>query len=372
MSSAVPPSPLIRHTGRIVAVAGMLLALAAPRAFALEPDKLFEKVSRSVVLVLNNGDKGLQATGSGVVIAPQRIVTNCHVLRRAKSVEVKLGNARYGTQLLHPDVERDLCMLEVKDLAAPALEIAPLAGVRIGQKVYAVGAPRGLELTLSDGLVSSVRGKAGEQLIQTSAPISQGSSGGGLFDENGRLVGITSGLIESGQNLNFAIPAEYIRELPERGQAALQKYRQQQQPSPAQAVAPSPSPRTEPAPAPAPTPAPAASRPRPLTTDEITRHIAAAPAFNGVLANGTKVAFEWTWGSGFTVASAQGSERLTGTHSVLGGQLCLRVANLTYRPGDLLALNASECYDVIQTGAKSYIWRGRSAADAQAMSYTLP
>ncbi len=369
------PRPFPRPASRRLLLAGAALSLAAGSASALEPDKLFEKVSRSVVLVLNQGERGLQATGSGVVVGPQRIVTNCHVLRRAKQVEVKLGNARYGTQLLYPDVERDLCMLEVKDLAAPALDIAPLTGVRVGQKVYAVGAPRGLELTLSDGLVSSIRTvKGNDQLIQTSAPISHGSSGGGLFDEGGRLVGITSGVIEAGQNLNFAVPAEYIRELPERGQAALQKYRQQQQQAPAPASAPG---GTEAPPAPgasARPPAAASSRTeRPLTADELSRHLSAVSEFSGQLSNGTMVKFEWTWGNGFAVASEQSSDRITGTRTLQGAQVCLRQANASsYRPSDLSPLSGNECYDVLQTGAKSFVWRGRRPADGPVLSYTLP
>ncbi len=86
--------------------------------------------------------------------------------------------------------------------------------------VYAIGNPKGLDLTLSAGLVSSLRRNPTGQLvlIQTSAAISGGSSGGGLFDDSGRLIGLTTiGSVGADtQNLNFAVPSEWIAELPQR------------------------------------------------------------------------------------------------------------------------------------------------------------
>jgi hypothetical protein len=92
--------------------------------------------------------------------------------------------------------------------------------LRVGQRVYAIGAPEGLELTLTEGLISSLRDFEGSQYIQTSAAISQGSSGGGLFDTEGRLIGITAFFIAEGQNLNFALPAAWIVDLDRTSRAA--------------------------------------------------------------------------------------------------------------------------------------------------------
>jgi tetratricopeptide (TPR) repeat protein len=83
----------------------------------------------------------------------------------------------------------------------------------VGQNVISIGAPQGLELTLADGLISSLRPQAGSAIIQTTAPISHGSSGGGLFDSNGRLIGITTFQMVDGQNLNFALPVDWISQL---------------------------------------------------------------------------------------------------------------------------------------------------------------
>lgn len=86
----------------------------------------------------------------------------------------------------------------------------------MGQRVYTLGAPLGLELTFSEGMISSLRKADGGLLIQTTTPISPGSSGGGLFDENGVLIGITTFQTTKGQNLNFAVPAEWISSVSER------------------------------------------------------------------------------------------------------------------------------------------------------------
>jgi len=217
---------------RSSAGAGLALAalLAAP-AQALEPEKLFEKVSPSVFVVLAfDAQRNPLSQGSGVVIAPERIVTNCHVLAKASRLRVDRGNVSYGATLEFPDTERDLCQLHVKELRSPPVTIVDSGTLRIGQRVYAIGSPAGLELTMSDGLISSLRGPDGKApLIQTTAPISSGSSGGGLFDADGNLVGITT--LQSAsvriQNINFAIPAEWIREVPERSKAAAAQREQQ-------------------------------------------------------------------------------------------------------------------------------------------------
>ena len=89
--------------------------------------------------------------------------------------------------------------------------------VRTGQKVFAIGAPQGLELTISEGIVSSLRETKLGTVIQTTAPISPGSSGGGLFNVSGQLIGITTFQSKTGQNLNFAVPADWIAQMEPRG-----------------------------------------------------------------------------------------------------------------------------------------------------------
>lgn len=255
---------------------GTLALLVAVPSWALAPDELFRQVSPSVwqVGTLDGQGKPI-ATGSAVVIAPQTLVTNCHVLKGAARVVVRQHATTHAARLLHADTERDLCQLTAASLQAPAVTIAPETA-HIGQRIYTIGAPRGLELTLSDGLVSGLREEGDDGgLIQISAPISPGSSGGGLFDEEGRLLGITSmGYAGVAQNLNFARPASLIAGIPARATAALQKWRDGKttaavppavihvtaEPRPAPAAAAQPPVATAPPPAPPARSAPPAPR----------------------------------------------------------------------------------------------------------------
>lgn len=197
--------------------------LAAGQAAALEPDALFAKLTGSVwaVRTFDAQERPLRA-GSAVVIAPGRLVTNCHVLAKASNFVVKRDNVTYGATLEYPDPGRDLCQIKVANFTATPVTLAPAGGARVGQRVYAIGNPRGLENTLSEGLLSGLRGGDGEaRLLQTTAAIAPGSSGGGLFDSDGRLLGITTFSARDGGNLNFAMPAEFLAELPARAQAQL-------------------------------------------------------------------------------------------------------------------------------------------------------
>ncbi|MEO7781141.1 MAG: trypsin-like peptidase domain-containing protein [Candidatus Nitrotoga sp.] len=153
--------------------------------------------------------------GSGVVLSDENIVTNCHVIKDAYQLKVRSEGKKYPATLRYSDQVRDICSLSVKGLHIQAAIIGSSKMLKIGEKVYAIGAPSGLELTLSDGIVSSLRDVKGGHYIQTTAAISAGSSGGGMFDENAMLVGLTTFYIE-GQNLNFAVPIEWVKELAKR------------------------------------------------------------------------------------------------------------------------------------------------------------
>jgi len=221
------PVTVQAHAGtrRTLALVVALGSSGLAQAQELAPEQLFEKISPSiwVVTTFDATDRRL-AQGSAVVIDKGTLVTNCHVLAKARSMVVKRDNVAYGATLEHADVERDLCQIQARNFNAPAVEIASTAGLRVGQKVYAIGNPRGLELTFSDGLVSGLRKAADDktvELVQTTAPISPGSSGGGLFDSQGRLVGVTTATRRESQNLNFAMPAEWVKDLPTRSRDAL-------------------------------------------------------------------------------------------------------------------------------------------------------
>jgi len=210
-----------RCTPICTVIAG-LACLAAP-AHALSPAEVFAQVSPSVWRVQTLDAYGLMMSqGSAVVIAPGQLVTNCHVLAKARRVQVRRDDQAKAlpAKLVKWDPQRDLCQLDAPGLEAPAVTLEPTAQVAVGQPAYAIGHPRGLDLTMSAGLVSSFRRNTAGQLvlIQTNAAISGGSSGGGLFNEQGHLLGLTTiaSITGDAQNLNFAIPADWITDLPRR------------------------------------------------------------------------------------------------------------------------------------------------------------
>ncbi len=204
---------------RAAIATGFVLAFLAPPAVANTPEQIFVQVSPSVVVVDIFDAKGKSiGQGSGAVIGAGQVITNCHVAQKGKSLKVRQSGKTFKATLQYADPDRDLCQLSVPDLKAPPVALGTAKKLRVGQRVYAIGAPQGLELTLSEGLISSLRPYEGSQYIQTSAAISPGSSGGGLFDDQGRLIGITSFQFIEGQNLNFALPVDWIGELPKRAQ----------------------------------------------------------------------------------------------------------------------------------------------------------
>ncbi|WP_341676032.1 trypsin-like peptidase domain-containing protein [Niveibacterium sp. SC-1] len=196
------------------AASAVVRTSAEPRV--LTPAEVFARNRESVVVITGNLPEGGRIQGSGVAIAPEAVITNCHVANAADALQVMFKGREYNASLRYRDTGRDLCQLQVNGLPTESAEIAPLDSVAVGARVYALGAPQGLDTTLSEGLVSGLRPYFESSLIQTSAAISPGSSGGGLYDQQGRLIGITTFQAATGQNLNFAVPAEWISALPDR------------------------------------------------------------------------------------------------------------------------------------------------------------
>jgi hypothetical protein len=194
-------------------------------ALALSAEEVFEKVARSlVVIVAKEAENRSLTQGSGVIIRQGVVATNCHVVKSGTALQVKADKRTFQATLLFADVGRDLCLLHVDGLLAPPADLGTVNNLRPGARVYAVGAPRGLELTISEGLVSGLRELEESTIIQTSAPISPGSSGGGLFDSSGRLVGITTFMLAESQNINFALPVDWLKSVQARSTAARGTY----------------------------------------------------------------------------------------------------------------------------------------------------
>ena len=181
-----------------------------PVAGRLDAADVFRKTSAAVVTITTPS-----GFGSGLLVDPSGVIaTNFHVVRGDTTATVTLANHDVydDVEVVAVDVRKDLVLLKVKAFKAPSLTLGDSDDLSVGNTVYAIGAPKGLALTMSEGIVSGLRDSGeGYRVIQTNAAISPGSSGGGLFNGKGDLVGITTYKIEGGENLNFAVPVNYMR-----------------------------------------------------------------------------------------------------------------------------------------------------------------
>jgi hypothetical protein len=176
------------------------------------PEIVKEQADGVVFLRVTTKD-GERRLGTGFVVRKTgEILTNFHLVEGAKSMTVKLRNEEVYDEvtLLEADARRDVALIKVRGWNLPVVRLGNSDLVQVGERVVAIGNPRGLEQTVADGLISAIRdtGK-GYKLFQMSVPISTGSSGGPLFNMTGEAIGITAAYLEGGQNLNFAIPINY-------------------------------------------------------------------------------------------------------------------------------------------------------------------
>jgi formylglycine-generating enzyme required for sulfatase activity len=172
----------------------------------------------TIVAYDNSGNqKGL---GSGFFTSSEgELVTNYHVVEDASALLVKLltGALFPVSGWLASDQEKDFAVLKVQGKELPTVRLGSLNSVRVGQKVFALGSPFGMEQTFTDGMVSSLRDGSEvnmpnlQKVIQHTAPLSPGNSGGPLFNEQGLVIGINTFQSELGQNINFAIPIDYVK-----------------------------------------------------------------------------------------------------------------------------------------------------------------
>lgn len=193
----------------------------APAAEARSPKDIFNEVSPSVVRInVMDGTSRLIDTVSGVVIEPGVVITNCHVAARGTTLGVKVRNEIRPATVQVADEALNLCRLSVPGLDIPPVQVGSVWTLHTGQRVLAIGAPVGIEASMKDGVVSTLAQVDLGTVIQTTAPISPGWSGGGLFDMSGHLVGITTYHHPYGPNINVALPADWITQMQARSASA--------------------------------------------------------------------------------------------------------------------------------------------------------
>ena len=175
-------------------------------------------LASTVLIVMEDADGQLLSTGSGFFVEHGIIATNLHVVEGVFKGYVKrvgIDKTYRIESIVAMDTRQDLALIRVSDISAPILPLGRSDNVQVGESVYVAGNPIGfLEGTFSDGIISGVREfQVGSQRIQITAPISEGSSGGPVLNDKGEVIGVAVSTITVGQNLNFAIPSNYLNEL---------------------------------------------------------------------------------------------------------------------------------------------------------------
>ncbi len=177
------------------------------------PVQIFSDLNLSVYKIVAMNDEQLIdkkndsqiSQGSAVALSDRIAITNCHVLEGMNVFGAFVNDEFVTFELAAKDKKKDLCVIRSSSPLTFAHLTKDYSRLKVGEQVYAIGSPSGLRNTLSEGIVSGLREIKGIQHIQTTTPISPGSSGGGLFDAEGKLIGITTFRIGDNGNLNFAV-----------------------------------------------------------------------------------------------------------------------------------------------------------------------
>ncbi|HEX5724063.1 MAG TPA: S1C family serine protease, partial [Longimicrobiaceae bacterium] len=154
-------------------------------------------------------------TGTGFAVSHDGLfVTNLHVIEVAERLRVESleGHAYGRVSLVATDAPHDLAVLRVEGTLRP-LALGRDDDAQVGDAVFVMGNPLGMNGTFTDGMVSGKRPVEGVAMLQISAPISPGSSGGPVMDAQGRVIGVATLILAGGQNINLAVPVRYLRPL---------------------------------------------------------------------------------------------------------------------------------------------------------------
>jgi S1-C subfamily serine protease len=194
-------------------------------AYSSAVTAVIDAVSPSVVSIIVNGMNGRDGrespgAGSGFVIAPDGyILTNSHVVSGARAIEVLFTDGEmYEGKVEGDDPATDLAVVRVSASGLPHAVLGDSSSLRVGQLVIASGNPYGFQSTVSTGVVSALgrslrerHGRLIDNIIQHTAPLNPGNSGGPLLDPHARVMGINTAIIQMAQGICFAIPSNTAR-----------------------------------------------------------------------------------------------------------------------------------------------------------------
>ncbi len=216
MNNKPIPSYITVHLSLLLSFFSLSPIFAATQEPESSVEKIFNEQVDSIV-VIGALDKKQSRLGSGFIVDKDGlIVTNAHLAGGAKKIVVKLHKSSiyHQARLITIDRAKDIAILKIDIPNLKPVKLGNSNKVQIGERVVSIGNPLGLESTISDGLISSWRTvKGGLKVLQISVPLSQGSSGGPLFNLQGEVIGVTMGSYLKGQNLNFAVPINDVKPL---------------------------------------------------------------------------------------------------------------------------------------------------------------
>ena len=224
----------------LVAVMSAHNAPSTNKGRHLDISAIAREANGSVVsIVMSDKDGHPLAQGSGFLISKDgQVVTNYHVIKNGSSAVIKLPDGAFFAVdgVLAFDKHRDVAIIKAHGNNFRSLTLGDSDRLQVGQQVIAIGSPLSLESTVSNGIISGVRtAKELGKFLQTTAPISPGSSGGPLFNMRGEVVGINTLYLEGGENLNFAIPVNDAKLLLSHQSAKLQNLPNQHESAPTDA-----------------------------------------------------------------------------------------------------------------------------------------
>jgi serine protease Do len=201
---------------RFLLFAGFLYALIitfSPPVYAMDPDKILD-AKHAVVMVRGYNQSGGLAYGSGVVVAQDKIISNCHILRTTKAPWVNMGEETYPVTSVQADRYHDLCLLTTFNLPIKPVAIGSGKDLKRGQEILSIGHSNGSPAALtSSGSIKTTYAYDGGNVIRSTAPFRMGASGSGLFDLEGQLLGINTFKSPGRVAYFYSLPIEWLANL---------------------------------------------------------------------------------------------------------------------------------------------------------------
>lgn len=184
---------------------------------ALNAEEVYQRVHGSILIifVLKNKDsdvdkKNVETYGSAVAVTHNIIATNCHLAKDGKRLIVAVNNKPYDAEIVAKNLNQDICLLKIQDVTLVPIKLRPSRDLNIGEDVYAIGNPNLLEKYIARGIYSKYDTDDNGIWLLSDVATAPGSSGGGLFDHDGNLIGITTGGEGALKNITYSAAVDWI------------------------------------------------------------------------------------------------------------------------------------------------------------------